>query len=80
MYKKFEKESEEYQAFNDVWKFCQAYAIPEDTEEYWNGFVSDGEKIVSKYKSVKALKGIIMAISNANEEVLNTKKLKKIEE
>lgn len=32
---KFPKGTEEWQMFTDFWKLCQAFWIPEDTDEYW---------------------------------------------
>lgn len=32
---RFVKGTEEYELFNDFWKLCQSFWIPEDTDEYW---------------------------------------------
>ena len=32
---RFVKGTEEYVMFNDFWKLCQSFWIPEDTDEYW---------------------------------------------
>ena len=76
MQKIFEKGTDEYNAFNAVWKFCQKYAIAEDNDAYWDSFIADGESIIKEYPSIKCLPGIIMAISNAKEDEM--KKSKKI--
>ena len=32
---RFVKGTEEYELFNDFWKLCKSFWIPEDTDEYW---------------------------------------------
>ena len=32
---RFVKGTEEYELFNDFWKLCQSFWVPEDTDEYW---------------------------------------------
>ena len=32
---RFVKGTEEYVMFNDFWKLCQSFWVPEDTDEYW---------------------------------------------
>lgn len=32
---RFVKGTEEYVLFNDFWKLCQSFWIPEDSDEYW---------------------------------------------
>ena len=32
---RFVKGTEAYVLFNDFWKLCQSFWIPEDNEEYW---------------------------------------------
>jgi len=48
--KKFEKDSEEFQFFKEFYKFVQDYYIPENTEEYWDGFVDESKRISEKYR------------------------------
>lgn len=32
---KFQKGSEEWVMFNDFWKMCQSFWMPEDNDTYW---------------------------------------------
>lgn len=47
----FTKGSPEQSAFRDFWELCQKYWIPEDTDEYWHGFINDGEQFYQKHKA-----------------------------
>lgn len=46
--KKFGKGSPEWNMFQDYWKLCQEFWIPEDTDEYWEQFIDSGNNFLEK--------------------------------
>lgn len=44
------KGSEEFQLFNDFWKFRQDYHDPEESDAFWEEVTEAGRKLVEKYK------------------------------
>lgn len=57
---RFEKGSEEWQMFMDFWQLCQKYYVPEETEEYWQSVIDDGNTFIKKYNTSFA-RGLFMA-------------------
>ena len=57
---RFEKGSEEWQMFMDFWQLCQKYYLPEETEEYWQSVIDDGNVFIKKYNTPFA-RGLFMA-------------------
>lgn len=57
---RFEKGSEEWQMFMDFWQLCQKYYVPEETEEYWQSVIDDGNAFIKKYNTSFA-RGLFMA-------------------
>jgi len=68
--KKFEKDSEEFQFFKEFYKFVQDYYIPENTEEYWNGFIEEQRRIAEKYRG-KFYVTMLLAFNDYLEGVVN---------
>lgn len=48
--RKFVKGSEEWQFFQDFYKFCQKYWEVETADAYWDGLTEEAEKLYKKYK------------------------------
>ena len=48
-YKKFTKETKEFQMFQEFWSIFQNFGQVENTEEYWNDFVNNARKFAEKY-------------------------------
>ena len=48
-YKKFTKETKEFQMFQEFWTIFQKYGQIENTEEYWKNFTDDARKFAEKY-------------------------------
>jgi hypothetical protein len=46
---KFVKGSDEWQFFQDFWNYAQVYYEPNDSDEYWDGIMADGNKLMEKY-------------------------------
>lgn len=49
--KKLEKGSDEWQFFQDFWRFRQQYYEPEDSDEWFDEVINESEKLFSKYKN-----------------------------
>lgn len=47
---KFSKDSVEWKVFMDVWAFAQEFAVPENTDDYWNAIISKTKTLEWKYK------------------------------
>lgn len=70
--KKFEKGSPEWMMFQDYWKLCQKFWVPEDNERYWEQ-VGDGiSEFFEKHKGVN--KEFIEAISEKYADLLHRKR------
>lgn len=73
MEKKLGKETSEFKAFGDIWKFYQAYYIAEESDDYWNKMIEDGNRIVANYKDVPLAKIIVIAIIDLKAKEINCK-------
>lgn len=51
MMSKFKKNSPEWRFFADFYLFCEKYYTPENSGEYWQGFLNDSNEIVRKYEA-----------------------------
>lgn len=49
--KKIENGSDEWQFFQDFWKFRQKYYIPDNEEDWIVEMMNAGEMIIEKYKN-----------------------------
>lgn len=49
--KKFEKGSEEWEFFQDLWKFRQKYYTPDNDDAWVVEMMRHGETIIEKYKN-----------------------------
>lgn len=54
--KKFEKGSEEWQFFNDYYKFRQQFYEADNNEEWFQGMVNAGDELISKYANTSIAK------------------------
>lgn len=48
-YKKFNKDTQEFQMFQEFWSIFQNFGQVENTEEYWNDFVDNARRFAEKY-------------------------------
>ena len=48
-YKKFNKDTQEFQMFQEFWSIFQNFGQVENTEEYWNDFVNNARRFAEKY-------------------------------
>lgn len=58
---KFEKGSSEWYMFQEYWKLCQKFWIPEDNDEYWEEVVKETNDFYEKYKDINLGKEIALA-------------------
>lgn len=48
-YKKFNKDTQEFQMFQEFWSIFQNFGQVENTEEYWNDLVDNARRFAEKY-------------------------------
>lgn len=48
-YKKFNKDTQEFQMFQEFWSIFQNFGQVENTEKYWNDFVDNARRFAEKY-------------------------------
>lgn len=71
---KFEKDSHEWHMFQDYWKLCQKFWVPENNDEYWKAIVRETDDFYEKYKDITLSKKIALAFVDAVDEKLKTMK------
>lgn len=67
--KKFEKGSEEWQFFNDYYKFRQQYYEADNGEKWFEEMVRVGEEIIEKYHNTKFAKFVQNLVFSHFEDV-----------
>lgn len=59
---KFEKGSREWLMFQDYWKLCQEFWIPDDNDGYWEDLVQEIDIFYEKYKDVILTEGLALKL------------------
>lgn len=67
--KKFEKGSEEWQFFNDYYKFRQQFYEADNNEEWFQGMVNAGDELISKYANTNIAKYVQSLVLSHLEDV-----------
>ena len=67
--KKFEKGSEEWQFFNDYYKFRQQYYEADNGEQWFEEMVRVGEEIIEKYHNTEIAKFVQSLVFSHFEDV-----------
>ena len=67
--KKFEKGSEEWQFFNDYYKFRQQYYEADNGEQWFEEMVHVGEEIIEKYHNTEIAKFVQSLVFSHFEDV-----------
>ena len=67
--KKFEKGSEEWQFFQEFWKFRQQYYEADNEDDWFVCMMNDGEKIIEKYKNTEFSKFVQSLVFSHFEDV-----------
>ena len=74
MKKTIEKDSEEWKAFQDVWRFYQDFAIPEDKEEYWEALVKAMKDIEVKHNNNPLANWLAWGVAKALDDIAKGEK------
>lgn len=75
MQKLLDKTTQDFKAFGLMWKFYQAYYIPEDSDEFWEKFIKDGETMIKQFPDVMIVRAFVTAFQNVLENKLKSKKI-----
>lgn len=67
--KKFEKGSDEWQFFQDFWRFRQQYYEADNTDDWFTEMMNDGEQIIEKYAKAECAKFAQQLILSHFEDV-----------
>lgn len=67
--KKFEKGSEEWQFFNDYYKFRQQFYEADNNEEWFQVMVNAGDELISKYANTSIDKYVQSLVLSHLEDV-----------
>ncbi len=59
---RFEKGSHEWCMFQDLWKLCQKFWIPENDDKYWENVVAETDGFYKKYKDIALAKDMAVAL------------------
>lgn len=62
---KFEKGSKEWTMFNEYWKMCQKFWVPEDNDLYWAEVTNDINEFYKKYDKSLFAKGLCLALADS---------------
>ena len=54
-----QKDSEEFEIHQVCWKYYKKYYTPQDTDEYWESVIEEGNEIIKRYKKRTLVRGII---------------------
>lgn len=71
---KLDKDSVEFQMFNDFWKMFQEFYEPDDSDEYWDGFIKAANDFLVKYKSHTLARMLTRLLDNYFTEKLKLKR------
>ena len=59
---KFAKDSPEWYMFQDYWKLCQKFWIPEKSENYWDDTINGIREFMKKYSNITLASGLAIAL------------------
>ena len=65
---KLDKDSVEFQMFNDFWKIFQEYYYPDRSDEYWDAFVKELDNFLVKYKNHSLARELTRLLDNYFEQ------------
>lgn len=67
MKKQIIKDSEMFNFFRDYYKFIQDYAIPEQSDTFWDELIKASDELCNKYGNEKYYRDMVMAHLDALE-------------
>lgn len=76
MQKTIERGSEEWNAFMDVWKLYQEFAIPEENDEYWENLVKAMKDIEDKYPNSQLANQLALGVAKALDKTMKGEKVR----
>lgn len=59
---KFEKKSKEWYMFQEYWKICQKFWIPEDNDDYWDQMNADVSKFMKEYEGISLARELAVSL------------------
>lgn len=66
--KKFEKGSREFKFFADFWQFVQDHYIVDDSDDYWDSILDNGDQLMRKYPE-PFFRAMISSFINCAEKI-----------
>lgn len=69
---KFQKGSPEWYMFQDYWKLCQKFWIPEKNDNYWENMVNETREFMKKYEDITLASGLAIALIDDLENRMKT--------
>lgn len=66
--KRFEKGSEEWDLFQDYWKLCQRFWVPEEKDDYWASLLKALDDFQDKYKNEPLAQELALALWKSSEK------------
>lgn len=67
MKKQIIKDSEMFNFFRDYYKFIQDYALPEQSDTFWDELIKASDELCNKYGNEKYYRDMVMAHLNELE-------------
>lgn len=68
MEKKIQQNDPEWAIFRDVWKYYEKFAIPEESDSYWQELIKAGEELVHKYDHDTLCVRLVSAVMTALDD------------
>ncbi len=64
---KFQKGSPEWYMFQDYWRLCQKFWIPEDGDKYWDDLTGEASAFWMKHKNMPLAKYMALAFIDSQD-------------
>lgn len=72
--KKLPRGTPEFEMFGEFYNLVQEFYEVEDTDEYWEGFISKADQMIKKYKNVPLCRRLIDAFEQYLEHNLKERR------
>lgn len=69
---RFEKGSEEWLMFMNLWQLCQKYWVPEKEDKYWQELIESVNEFYEKFANIPLAKKMALAFCSAQDERFET--------
>ena len=67
---RFVKGTEEYVMFNDFWKLCQSFWMPEDSDDYWKKLIDSLKNLKKPFCKIHLARGVFSVFGFVKKCVL----------